>query len=78
MKQNGEIPIFRTFLAKFSMFAYNSMKIGYFELEDDNDVTVTSYLERLCLFWYVWKEEFYKNNESLQFWILIINGHPVL
>ena len=56
----GEIPIFRTFLAKFSIFsifAYISLKIGYFELGDDYDVTVTSYLGRWYLFWYVWKEE---------------------
>ena len=48
----GEIPIFRTFLAKFSIFsifAYISLKIGYFELDDDYDVTVTSYLGR----WYL-------------------------
>ena len=39
----GEIPMLRTFLAKFSSFAYISLKIGYFELGDDYDVTVTSY-----------------------------------
>ena len=51
----GEIPIFRTFLAKFSILAYNSLKIGYFELKHDYDVTVTSYLGCLYLFWYVWE-----------------------
>ena len=39
----GEIPIFRTFLAKFSISAY-SLKIGYFGFGHDYDVTVTSYL----------------------------------
>ena len=53
----GEIPIFRTFLAKFSILAYISLKIGYFELGHDYDVTVTSYLGCWYLFWYVWKEE---------------------
>ena len=38
-----EIPIFRSFLAKFSFFAYISLKIGYFELGDDYDFTVMSY-----------------------------------
>ena len=49
----GEIPIFRTFLVKYSIFAYISLKMGYFESGDDYNVTVTSYLG--C--WYVWKEE---------------------
>ena len=53
----GEIPIFRTFLAKFSILAYISLKIGYFELGHDYDVTVTSCLRCWYLFWYVWKEE---------------------
>ena len=53
----GEIPIFRTFLAKFSIFAYISLKIGYFELSDDYDVTVMSYLLCWYVFWYVWKGE---------------------
>ena len=33
------------------------MKICYFELGDDYDITVTSYLGCWYLFWYVWKEE---------------------
>ena len=37
----GEIPIFRFFLTKFSILAYISLKIGYFELGHDYDVTVT-------------------------------------
>ena len=53
----GEIQIFRTFWAKLSIFAYISLKIGYFELGDDYDITVTSYLGRWYLFCYVWKEE---------------------
>ena len=38
-----EILIFRTLLAKFPIFSYISLKIGYFELSDDYAVTVTSY-----------------------------------
>ena len=41
----GEIPIFRTFSAKFSIFACISPKIGYSDLGNDYDVTVTSYLD---------------------------------
>ena len=52
-----EILIFRTFIAKFSIWAYISLKIGYFELGHNYDITVTSYLEYWYLFWYVWKEE---------------------
>ena len=43
-QKRGEILIFRTFLAKFSIFAFISLKIGYFELGNDYEVTVTSYL----------------------------------
>ena len=57
MPKPGEIPIFRTFVAKFSIFAYISLKIGHIELGDEYDLTVTSYLGQWCLFWYVWKEE---------------------
>ena len=46
----GEILIFRTFLVQFSIFAYILLKIGYFELGDDYDVTVTAYLGRWYLF----------------------------
>ena len=53
----SEILMFRTFLAKILIFAYFPLKIGYFELGDDYDVTVTSYFGRWYLFWYVWKEE---------------------
>ena len=35
----GEIPIFRTYLEKFSVLAYIPLKIGYFELGHDYDVT---------------------------------------
>ena len=52
----GEIPIFRSFLATFSIFAFISLKIGYFELGDDYDLTATSYLDIDTLFLYVWKE----------------------
>ena len=38
-----EIWIFRTFIAKFPIFAYILLKIGYFELGDDYEVTVMSY-----------------------------------
>ena len=55
-KKLGEISILRTFLAKFLIFAYISLKINYFELGDDHDVIVTSHL-RFWYFWYVWKEE---------------------
>ena len=47
----GEIPIFGTFLAKFSFLAYFSQKIGYFE------VLVMFCHTNVCLFWYEWKEE---------------------
>ena len=47
-QQPGEIPIFRTFLVKFSILAYISLKIGYFELGHDYDVTLTSYVG----YWY--------------------------
>ena len=53
----GEILIFRTFLAKFSILAYISLKIGYVVLGHDYGVTVTSYLWCWYLFWYVWKKE---------------------
>ena len=43
-KNPGKIPIFRTFKGKFSMFAYISLKIGYFELGEDYDITVKSFL----------------------------------
>ena len=56
-KKTCEILIFRTFLAKFSIFAYISLKIGYFKLGDDYDVTETSNFECWYLFWYEWKEE---------------------
>ena len=49
-KKNGEIPISRTFLAKFPNLAYISLKIGYFELGH-------AYLGYWYLFWYVWKEK---------------------
>ena len=52
-----EILIFRPFfLAKFSILVYFSLKIGYFELGHDYEVTVTSYFRCWYLFWYVWKE----------------------
>ena len=56
----GEILIFRTFLAKFSILsilAYVSLYIGFSELGHDYEVTVTSCLGCWYLFWYVWKEE---------------------
>ena len=53
----GEILIFRTFFVKFSILAYISMKIIYFELAHGYDITVTSYLGCWYLFWYVWKQE---------------------
>ena len=40
----GEIPIIRTVLGTFSILAYITIKIGYFELGHDYDVTVTSFL----------------------------------
>ena len=39
-QKSDEIPIFRTFLAKFSILIYISLEIGYFELGHDYDVTV--------------------------------------
>ena len=54
--RSGEIQTFRTFfsfLAKFSILVYISLKIGYLQLSHDNDVTVTSYLECWYLFWYL-------------------------
>ena len=51
----GEILILGTILAKISIFVYISLEIGYFELGDDYDVTVTSYWGCWYLFWYVWK-----------------------
>ena len=39
--KSGEIPIFRTFVAKFPIVVYFSLKIGYFELDDEYNVTVT-------------------------------------
>ena len=49
------------------MFAYISLKIGYFELGHDHDATLTSYLKCWYLFRYVWKEEipklYYGTNE---------------
>ena len=40
-----------------TIFHFISLKIGYFELGDNYDVTVTSYLEYWYLFWCKWKEE---------------------
>ena len=57
MQKPGEILIFRTFLAKFSILAYISLNIGYFEFVHDYGVTVTSYLGCWYLFWYVLEEE---------------------
>ena len=42
---------------KFSILAYISLKIGYFKLSQDYNVTVKSYMECWYLSWYVWKEE---------------------
>ena len=53
----SEISIFRLFSTKSSILAYISLKIGYFELSHDYDVTVTSYLGCWYLLWNVWKEE---------------------
>ena len=53
----GEIPIFTTFLTKFSLLAYISLRIDYFALSHKYDVTSTSYLGCWYLFWYVWKVE---------------------
>ena len=44
-------------LGKFSILAYISLKIGYFELGHGYDITVTVYLGRWYLFQYAWKEE---------------------
>ena len=49
----GEIPIFGTFLAKFSILTYVLQEIGYFGLGHVYDIIVTSYVECLYLFWYV-------------------------
>ena len=38
-------------------FRLYSLKIGYFELADDYDVTMTSYTRCWYLFWYKWKEK---------------------
>ena len=35
----SEISIFKTFLAKFQIFAYISLRISFFELDHDYDVT---------------------------------------
>ena len=53
---SGEILIFRTCLAKL-ILAFIKLKIGYFELSHDYEVTAASYLGCWYLFWYVWKEE---------------------
>ena len=45
-------------IAKFSVFVYVLRYIiGYFEVSHVCDVIVTSNVECLYLFWYVWKEE---------------------
>ena len=46
-----------TFFANFLIFAYISLKSGYFELCDDYDVTLTSYFKCWYLFWCECKEE---------------------
>ena len=46
----GEILIFRTFLAKFSILAYISLKIGYFELGHDYDEIIKFFVPNG--FWY--------------------------
>ena len=57
-KKPSEIPMFITFQRNyFYYYYYISLKTGYFELGDNYDVTVTSYLWCWYLFWYVWKEE---------------------
>ena len=45
------------FLAIFWIFAYISLSVGFFELGNDFDVTVTTFLGCWYLFFYVWKEE---------------------
>ena len=49
--KNSEIPIFRTFLAKFSSFAYVSLKIGYFELGHNYELPLMSRLRCWYLLW---------------------------
>ena len=56
-QKTGEILIFRTFLAKNSILAYVSLKIGKLGKIVNCDVIVTSCTEYLFFFWYVWKEE---------------------
>ena len=48
-----EIPIFGTFLAKFSIFGHVLEKIGYFRFGHVYDVILPSYVRCLYLFWYV-------------------------
>ena len=56
-KKPGEIPIFETFLAKKSIFAYISLKIDIFRSVMLYYVNVTSYVDRFSSFWYQWKED---------------------
>ena len=55
VQKPGEIMIFRTFLAKFSILAHISLKMGYIEFSHDYDLTVMSYVGGWFLFWFVWK-----------------------
>ena len=48
-----EIPIFGTFLAKFSILAYVLPKIGYLRFGHVYDVIMTPFVGYLYLFWYV-------------------------
>ena len=56
-KKTGEIPIFRTFLAKKSILAYISLKIDIFRSAMFYNVIVTSWIDWFSWFWYQWKEE---------------------
>ena len=49
-KKSGEIPIFRTFLAKKSISAYISLQIGCLGKIDNYDVIVTSCMG--CLYFF--------------------------
>ena len=42
-----------SFLAEFSNLAYIWLKISCFDLDNDYNITVTSYLRCWYLFWYV-------------------------
>ena len=70
-KKPGEIPIFRTFLAKDAILAYISLLIGYLGKIDNYDVIVRSYMG--CLYFFGIYEKKKPNSYTMvyKYWLLM-------